>query len=100
MGKLNQEERELLKSVERGEWRSVANVEQERARYQGYARVTFKKDRRINIRLSTKDLEALQTLAIEEGIPYQTLIASILHKYVSGSLVERERLATSQGREA
>jgi len=97
MSKLTQEERELLKSVERGEWRSVVNLERERARYQGYARATFKKDRRINIRLSQKDLEALQTLALEEGIPYQTLIASILHKYVSGSLVERERLASSQG---
>jgi len=97
MSKLTQEERELLKSVERGEWRSVANLERERARYQGYARATLKKDRRINIRLSQKDLEALQTLALEEGIPYQTLIASILHKYVSGSLVERERLVSSQG---
>jgi len=95
MSKLNQEERELLTSVERGEWRSVKNVEKERARYRGYARAMFKKDRRINIRLSTKDLETLQMLAIEEGIPYQTLIASILHKYVSGSLVERGRLATS-----
>jgi len=95
MSKLNQEERELLTSVERGEWRSVKHVEKERARYRGYARAMFKKDRRINIRLSTKDLETVQMLAIEEGIPYQTLIASILHKYVSGSLVERGRLATS-----
>ena len=96
MSKLNQEERELLTSVERGEWRSVKNLERERARYRGYARATFKKDRRINIRLSTKDLETLQMLAIEEGLPYQTLVASILHKYVSGSLVERERLATGR----
>ena len=95
MSKLNQEERGLLTSVERGEWRSVKNLERERARYRGYARATFKKDRRINIRLSTKDLETLQMLAIEEGLPYQTLVASILHKYVSGSLVERARLATS-----
>ena len=95
MGKLTQEERALRIAVERGEWRSVKDLEKVRARYQGYARATLKKDRRINIRLSTKDLETLQMLAIEEGIPYQTLIASILHKYVSGSLVERERLATS-----
>jgi predicted DNA binding CopG/RHH family protein len=96
MGKLIQEERELLAAVERGEWRSVKNLEKERMRYQGYARATFKKDRRINIRLSQKDLDALQTLALEEGIPYQTLIASILHKYVAGSLVARDRLAMSQ----
>jgi predicted DNA binding CopG/RHH family protein len=95
MGKLTQEERALRIAVERGEWRSVKDLEKARARYQGYARAMFKKDRRINIRLSTKDLETLQMLAIEEGIPYQTLIASILHKYVSGSLVERGRLATS-----
>ena len=95
MGKLIQGEQELRTAVERGEWRSVKHLEKERARYQGYARAMLKKDRRINIRLSQKDLEALQLLALEEGIPYQTLIASILHKYVSGSLVERERLAAS-----
>jgi predicted DNA binding CopG/RHH family protein len=95
MGKLTQEERALRIAVERGEWRSVKDLEKARARYQGYARATLKKDRRINIRLSQKDLEALQTLALEEGLPYQTLIGSILHKYVSGSLVERGRLATS-----
>jgi predicted DNA binding CopG/RHH family protein len=95
MGKLTQEERALRIAVERGEWRSVKDLEKARARYQGYARATLKKDRRINIRLSTKDLETLQMLAIEEGIPYQTLIASILHKYVAGSLVKRERLVTS-----
>jgi len=95
MGKLTQEERALRIAVERGEWRSVKDLEKARARYQGYARATLKKDRRINIRLSTKDLETLQMLAIEEGIPYQTLIGSILHKYVSGSLVKRERLVTS-----
>jgi predicted DNA binding CopG/RHH family protein len=96
MGKLMKAERELLTAVEQGEWRSVKNLEKERARYQKYARATLKKDRRINIRLSQKDLEALQTLALEEGLPYQTLIASILHKYVSGSLVEQSRLAMRQ----
>jgi predicted DNA binding CopG/RHH family protein len=56
-------------------------------RYHDYARTTFKKDRRVNIRISRKDLEALQKRALEEGIPYQTLLASILHKYAAGSLV-------------
>ena len=96
MGKLMKAERELLTAVEQGEWQSVKHLEKERARYQGYARATLKKDRRINIRLSQKDLEALQTLALEEGLTYQTLIASILHKYVSGSLVEQSRLAMRQ----
>jgi predicted DNA binding CopG/RHH family protein len=67
----------------------VDDFEAEAERYQEYARATFKKDRRVNIRISSKDLEGIQTRALEEGIPYQTLIASVLHKYVSGRLVER-----------
>ena len=89
MSKLDQQERELLESYDRGEWKSVARLARERKRYQEYAKATFKKDRRVNIRISTKDLEAIQNRAMEEGIPYQTLIASLLHKYVSGRLVER-----------
>jgi hypothetical protein len=53
-----------------------------------YAKATFRKDRRLNIRISTKDLEAIQKRALEEGLPYQTLIASLLHKYASGRLRE------------
>ena len=90
MRKLDQQERELLESHDRGEWKSVARSARERKRYQEYAKATFKKDRRVNIRISTKDLEAIQNRAMEEGIPYQTLIASLLHKYVSGRLVERK----------
>ena len=82
------DEEELLRSVEAGEWQSVKEKDAELARYQGYARATFKKDRRINIRISSKDLEALQKRAMIEGIPYQTLIASILHKYIAGRLSE------------
>ena len=89
MTNLSRDEKELAKSVERGEWKSASNLQAERRRYQRYARATFKKDRRVNIRISAKDLAALQTRALEEGIPYQTLIASLLHKYVSGRLVER-----------
>ena len=88
MAKLDKSERELLKSVESGEWRSVTNKEDELKRYGEYARATFKKDHRVNIRISGKDLDALQKRALREGIPYQTLISSILHKYVSGRLKE------------
>ena len=88
MAKLDKEEREILEAVERGEWRSVPDKDRDLARYREYARATFKKDRRINIRISTKDLEALQKRALTEGIPYQTLIASVLHKYVAGRLRE------------
>ena len=88
MGKLTKDERELLDSVEAGEWKSVPDREKELKRYQEYAAATFKKDRRINIRISSKDLNALQKRALREGIPYQTLIGSILHKYASGFLKE------------
>lgn len=90
MAKLDQEEKELLSSFEAGEWKSVANRPEEIERYRGYARSTFRKDRRINIRISSKDLEGIQKRALVEGIPYQTLIASILHKYVAGRLQEKQ----------
>jgi len=88
---LDEEEQELLASVEAGEWQSVPNLQEEIARHREYARNTLKKDRRVNIRISSRDLDDLQTLAVEEGIPYQTLMASVLHKYVSGRLIERSR---------
>jgi len=91
MGKirLNREEAELLDSYEAGEWRTIEGWEADAEKYQQYARTTFKKDRRVNIRISTKNLEEIQKRALEEGMPYQTLIASVLHRYVSGRLVER-----------
>lgn len=89
MAKLDRKEKDLLESFDRGEWESVAGFKSERKRYQEYAEATFKKDRRVNIRISSKDLSAIQTRALEEGVPYQTLIASLLHKYVSGRLVEK-----------
>jgi predicted DNA binding CopG/RHH family protein len=87
--KLDTEEKELLASYEADEWQSVGNLEEKAQTYSDYASATFKKDRRVNIRISNKDLEALQKRALEEGLPYQTLIASVLHKFVSGRLVER-----------
>ncbi len=84
--KLDQEERGILESVESGEWKSVKGAK--RNPYVGYAKATFRKDRRVNIRISSKDLEAIQKRAVEEGLPYQTLIASLLHKYASGRLRE------------
>jgi predicted DNA binding CopG/RHH family protein len=92
MAKLDKKEKELLESVEKGEWKTVARIKSERNRYRKYAEATFKKDRRINIRISSKDLIAIQKRALEEGIPYQTLISSLLHKYASGRLAEKESL--------
>ena len=90
MSKLKKDEKDLLDSVEAGDWQSVPDREKELKRYQDYAAATFKKDRRINIRISSKDLNALQKRALREGIPYQTLVASVLHKYVSGQFRETD----------
>jgi predicted DNA binding CopG/RHH family protein len=85
---LDADEKDLLESVERGEWKSAGGGKRERARYSRYAKATFRKDRRLNIRLSSKDLEAIQKRALAEGLPYQTLISSLLHKYATGRLKE------------
>jgi predicted DNA binding CopG/RHH family protein len=74
--KLDASEKEILNSVEKGEWHSVPGLKDERKRYSGYAAATFRKDKRVNIRISGKDLEALQKRALEEGLPYQTLISA------------------------
>jgi predicted DNA binding CopG/RHH family protein len=89
MVRLDKDEQELLESFEREEWKSVKGGETEIEHYREYAHATFKKDMRVNIRISRKDLEALQKRALEEGIPYQTLMASILHKYSGGRLVDK-----------
>jgi predicted DNA binding CopG/RHH family protein len=86
--KLDADEKELLESVEQGEWKSGGAGKKERNKYVRYAKATFRKDRRLNIRLSSKDLEEIQKRALAEGLPYQTLIASLLHKYASGRLRE------------
>lgn len=86
--KLDREEREILDSFERGEWVPVKSQKREIARHRQYAKNTLAKDKRVNIRISSKDLERLQTIAVEEGIPYQTLMSSVLHRFVSGRFVE------------
>jgi predicted DNA binding CopG/RHH family protein len=89
-------EEDTLASFERGEWQSVPDLKDEIARYASSAAATLIKDKRINIRLSSRDLEDIQTRAAEEGMPYQTLIASVLHKYVSGRLVETPSRPTTR----
>ena len=89
--KLDKDEQEILESFERGEWKSVENVKSEIMKHQQYARKTLKKDKRVNIRISSKVLEEIQALAAENGIPYQTLMSSILHRYVSGYLIEKPK---------
>lgn len=86
---LNKEEQELLQSLENDEWESVENLQEEIQLHQNIAKNTLKKDKRINIRLSSNDLEALKTNAVELGLPYQTLVSSILHQYASGRLIQK-----------
>ncbi len=83
---VDQEEKDLMESIERDEWQPVKNLGREKKKAIEAARNTLKKDKRINLRLSQKDYHQIQIKAIEEGIPYQTLISSIVHKYLNGSL--------------
>jgi predicted DNA binding CopG/RHH family protein len=110
MAKLKQTdpyETELLSAFEKGALKSVA-TKAELARFRAAARATAIKDRRVNIRLSSGDLQDIQVRALEEGMPYQTLIASVLHKYVTGRLTEHptdsastaERRSKAAGRRA
>jgi predicted DNA binding CopG/RHH family protein len=87
--KLTQEEKNLLESVESGEWKRIPNFKQEASRYREAARATLRKDKRVNIRMAEHDLIRFQKTAVHEGLPYQTLISSILHKYINGRLVEK-----------
>jgi predicted DNA binding CopG/RHH family protein len=96
--KIDAEEKEILDSVERGERRSAGAGKRERARFSRYAKATFKKDRRLNIRLSSKDLEAIQKRALAEGLPYQTLIASLLHTLRPAASKKSEEQAATRAR--
>lgn len=89
MSKLGTEEKEILEAFEGGKLKQVKNRAHELARHRKVAAETFTKDSRINIRISSKDLRALQKRALAEGIPYQTLVSSVLHKFVEGQIVER-----------
>ena len=87
--KLNKQEKEIVESVERGDWRSVRGVKKQIKRYQEYAKATVRKDKRVNIRMSEKDLIRIRKKAMEEGLPYQTLISSVLHRYANNRLVDK-----------
>jgi predicted DNA binding CopG/RHH family protein len=88
-GKKNKNEIDLLEAFEKGQLKRVKNAKQEMEMAQKAASVYLKKDSRINIRLSGADLNLLRRKAVQEGIPYQTLISSIIHKFVTGSLVSK-----------
>lgn len=95
MAKIDAYEQDILAAFEKGRLKSVA-TKGELEKLKAAARATAVKDRRVNIRLSSIDLGDIQVKALEEGIPYQTLIASVLHKYVSGRLVEKTTTTTAR----
>jgi len=89
--KLSKEEKEILESFEKGEWVPVADFSRRKKELMEYARNTLRKDKRLNIRISERDLVELQRKAVKEGLPYQTYVSSIIHKFVNGTLVEAEK---------
>ena len=84
------EDKDIIESVENGEWNSINDFQNIKKKMMIAASETALKDYRINVRISKRDVEALKTKALEEGIPYQTLVTSILHKYVTGKIVENK----------
>ena len=86
----DKKEKSLMESVENEDWASVDNLAQEIKKAREAARATFKKSERMNIRMSPKDLKDLKVRALQEGMPYQTLVSSVIRKYLSGKLVEKE----------
>jgi len=88
MDKETKLEEEILASFDRGEWQPGSKNKKEIARFAAMAAAALAKDKRVNIRISSRDLDDIQAKAAEEAIPYQTLMASVLHKYVTGRLVE------------
>ncbi|MFA4965461.1 MAG: hypothetical protein WC709_07490 [Thermoleophilia bacterium] len=97
MPKIDPHEVEVLGAYESGALKSVATKE-ELVRFKAAARATAIKDRRVNIRLSSGDLRDIQVRALEEGVPYQTLIASVLHRYVTGRLADRPAAGAQERR--
>jgi predicted DNA binding CopG/RHH family protein len=87
MPKIDSYEQQIIAAFDKGRLKSVA-TKAELAKFKAAARATAIKDRRVNIRLSSGDLQDIQAKALEEGVPYQTLIASVLHKYVTGRLAD------------
>lgn len=86
---MTNDEQALIDSVEQGEWKSVSNLDALKKSLMQAATETALKDTRINIRMAKRDVSAIKTKALEQGIPYQTLIASVLHKYATGQVVEK-----------
>jgi len=90
---LDEYENEILEEYEAGNMRSIGISDSEKKNLSEVAGNTLKKNKRVNIRLSEHDLKAIQSKALQEGLPYQTLISSLIHKYTNGLLVDKSRTA-------
>ena len=86
---LDEEERELIRSIENNEWVESKDAIKQKKLAKEYAEATIRKDKRMNIRISERDLRNLKKKALEEGIPYQTMVSMILHKYIAGRYSEQ-----------
>ena len=86
---IDDEEKDLIDSIEKDEWQSTDDVNTQKSRAMKFADATMRKDKRMNIRISERDLRNLKIKAMEEGLPYQTLVSMIIHKYLSGRFEER-----------
>jgi predicted DNA binding CopG/RHH family protein len=98
MKRLDQYEKQILSDYEGGDLKSVVTSDASLRRYRDYARATLTKNRRVNLRLSALDLADIQARAAEEGVPYQTLMTSVLHKFATGRLLERKSNLTLRSR--
>ncbi len=90
---LDDYEKEILKDYESGKLKTSGISDREKERFSEIAANTLKKNKRVNIRLSEHDLQAIQRKAVQEGLPYQTLISSLIHKYTNGLLVDKSKIA-------
>ena len=88
---INERRKEILESFEKDEWVPVTNLAKRKKELMAYARNTLRKDKRLNIRISERDLLELQKRAVNEGLPYQTYVSSIIHKFINGNLVEARK---------
>ena len=95
---LDRYESEVLSAYESGKLKPTVTSAAALRRYREYARATLTKNRRVNIRVSTQDISDIQARAVEEGMPYQTLMASVLHKFATGRLVEKRSSLTTRSR--
>ena len=88
--KYDKNEKELVRSIDNDEWIHVANASDLKKKLKKAAKNTMRKDQRMNIRITKRDIDSLKARALEEGMAYQTLVSSILHKYISGKLIDRK----------